>query len=96
LSSGDDDFFSSDLSDAQLATTFGRVEKPLLILPAGEDELVPPTVDREELMGRWVAACQEGVVSELSAFIPGAGHEVVDGKAREWLVERVVKFLGGL
>ncbi|KAK0746483.1 hypothetical protein B0T18DRAFT_153136 [Schizothecium vesticola] len=93
---GDDDFFSSDLPDAHLATTFGRVDTPLLILPAGEDELVPATVDREELMGRWVAACREGVVSELSGFIPGAGHEVVDGKAREWLVERVMRFLKGL
>lgn len=47
-------------------------------------------------MGRWVKACREGVVSELSGFIPGAGHEVEDGRAREWLVERVVGFLGGL
>lgn len=93
---GDDDFFSSDLPDAQLAGTFGFVDKPLLILPAGEDELVPGTVDRERLMGRWVKACREGVVSELSGFIPGAGHEVEDGRAREWLVERVVGFLGGL
>lgn len=70
--------------------------KPLLILPAGEDELVPATVDRVALMGRWVKACREGMVSELSGFIPGAGHEVENEEARAWLVERVVKFLGGL
>ncbi|KAK1834242.1 DUF1749-domain-containing protein [Podospora conica] len=91
---GDDDFFSSDLSDAQLATTFGQVDKPLLILAAGEDEMVPPTVDRQALMRRWIAACRPGVCSRLSGFIPGAGHEVEDIHARQWLAARVALFLG--
>ncbi|KAL2129040.1 hypothetical protein VTI74DRAFT_8314 [Chaetomium olivicolor] len=50
---GDDDYFSSDLPDSTLAATFGQVDKPLLLLPAGEDEMVPPGVDKKALLGRW-------------------------------------------
>ncbi|KAK3299911.1 uncharacterized protein B0H64DRAFT_447890 [Chaetomium fimeti] len=93
---GDEDYLSSDLSDAALAATFGRVDKPMLILPAGEDEMVPPTVDRKALLGRWMAACRDGVASDLSGFIPGADHSVTGAEAQEWMAERVKAFLGRL
>ena len=78
------------------------MRKPVLILPLDGDKAVTPIVDRENLFRRWVAACQAGVVSELSGFIPGAGHipgggyQVWDEEAREWLVDRVVRFLKAL
>ncbi|KAL2157179.1 hypothetical protein VTH06DRAFT_6400 [Thermothelomyces fergusii] len=47
---GDDDYFSSDLSGSVISAAFGRVDKPLLILPAGQDEMVPPDVDRSRFL----------------------------------------------
>ncbi|KAK4097959.1 DUF1749-domain-containing protein [Parathielavia hyrcaniae] len=91
---GDEDYFSSDLDDSTLAAAFGRVDKLLLILSAGDDELVPPTVDREALLGRWIAACRPGIASDLSGFIPGANHVVSKPEAQAWLAERVGEFLG--
>ncbi|KAK4129731.1 DUF1749-domain-containing protein [Parathielavia appendiculata] len=91
--SGDDDYFSSDLPDSTLAAKFGRVDKPLLFLPAGDDEMVPPTVDRKALLGRWISACRPGVASELSGFIPEADHVVSRPEAQAWLAERVGGFL---
>jgi pimeloyl-ACP methyl ester carboxylesterase len=38
---GEDDYFSSDLDDQTLAKTFGKIDKPLLILYGEEDEYVP-------------------------------------------------------
>ncbi|KAK4161096.1 UPF0613 protein PB24D3.06c 1 [Cladorrhinum sp. PSN259] len=90
---GDDDYFSSDLTDERIKELFGRVDKPLLILPAGEDEMVPPDVDRQSLLNRWIAGCNQGVVSEFSGFIPGSGHVVSEKPAMEWVAERVRKFL---
>ena len=95
-SRGDDDYFSSDLDDEWLKATFGRVDKPILLLPCGEDELVPPSVDRPGLLRRWVEACPEGLASPLSGFVPGANHVVSSPDAWVWIAESVVRFLKGL
>ncbi|KAK4031611.1 hypothetical protein C8A01DRAFT_41948 [Parachaetomium inaequale] len=55
---GDDDYFSSDFADSVLAEGFGGIDKPVLLLPAGDDEMMPPTVDRKALLERWAAACK--------------------------------------
>jgi len=67
---GDDDMFSSDLSDAELAGLLGHVggQCPALVLVSGADEYVPPGVDREHL-GRRLAA----------AMGPSAKMEIVEG-----------------
>ncbi|KAK0638504.1 hypothetical protein B0T16DRAFT_338188 [Cercophora newfieldiana] len=93
---GDDDFFSSDLPDERLATTFGRVDKPIMFLPCGEDELVPPNVDRSGLLSRWVTMCPTGLASPLSDFVPGANHIVSSPDAWAWIAKKVVGFLEAL
>ena len=93
---GDDDYFSSDMSDEKVSEIFGRVDKPIMILPGGEDEMVPPFEDREVLLQRWISACKSGIASELSGFIPAADHVLSPGPAREWLAGRVKEFLGDL
>jgi hypothetical protein len=93
---GDDDFFSSDLSDQVLKGTFGRLDKSTLIMPSEKDEMVPGSVDKEMLLRRWTSAAKEGVVSSFSGVNPGADHELSEGHMQEWFVERVVHFLGKL
>jgi hypothetical protein len=90
---GDDDYFSSDLSDERISTTFGRIDKPVMFLPCGDDQMVPPSVDREELLARWIGACAPGLASKLSGFVPGADHIVSKPEAWKWLADTVVKFL---
>lgn len=90
---GDDDYFSSDIDDSTLAQTFGRIDKPVLILPSGEDELVPPTVDKAVLLERWMSACPAGTPSPESAIIPGADHALSSTSSQEWLATRVARFL---
>jgi hypothetical protein len=58
--------------------------------------MVPSTVDRQALLDRWMAACKDGVASDLSGFIPGADHSVTGVEAQEWVAERVRAFLGRL
>ena len=96
LNSGDDDYFSSDVPDERVSEIFGRVDKPIMILPGGEDEMVPPFVDREALLQRWISGCRPGIASELSGFIPGADHVLSQKDAQEWVAGRVKVFLGGL
>jgi len=92
--SGDDDYFSSDLSDQQLQATFGRIHTPVLLLPCENDELVPPSVDRATLLKRWMRACPEGRASPDSAFVPGADHAVTQPEEGwTWISDRVLKFL---
>jgi len=91
FTSGDDDYFSSDLPDEKAKEIWATVKKPILIVPSAEDEYVPPSVDFEKLLAKWKSHCPEA--SDLSALIPGAGHTVQPASSQEWLAQRVVSFL---
>ncbi|RYN42628.1 hypothetical protein AA0113_g6679 [Alternaria arborescens] len=90
---GDDDFFSSDLPTSALQFTFGRLDKPMLILMSEKDEMVPLTVDKELLLGRWVKAIPEGLASEQSQIITTADHELSEERVARYFVGLVVEFL---
>ncbi|KAK0646509.1 hypothetical protein B0T16DRAFT_458422 [Cercophora newfieldiana] len=93
---GDDDYFSSDLSDEKLASIWNAVQKPVLILPSGADEFVPAAVDVPGMVEKWKGFCRPGMASDLSGLIPGANHRADDAQAQEWLADRVARFLEGL
>ncbi|KAH4103949.1 hypothetical protein HBH70_097230 [Parastagonospora nodorum] len=90
---GDDDFFSSDLADEALVVTFGKLDKPTLIIPSENDEMVPPTVDKKTLLQRWIKVAPEGMVSELSGLNPGADHQLSEEGTQLWFTDRVLRFL---
>jgi alpha-beta hydrolase superfamily lysophospholipase len=80
-SGGDDDYFSSDLSDEKLKKTFGAIKKesPLLILYSGADEYAPSSVDLNALTQKWMEFVKEegGIVDEENGgIIPGAHHNL--------------------
>ncbi|KAK7742136.1 hypothetical protein SLS53_004722 [Cytospora paraplurivora] len=91
---GDDDYFSSDLPDERVAEIWGRVKQPILVVPSAKDQFVPPTVDFEKLLAKWKSFGQ--AISDLSGLIPEANHTVDPPSSREWLADRVVRFLRGL
>ncbi|KAI0408711.1 hypothetical protein F4802DRAFT_548747 [Xylaria palmicola] len=90
---GEDNYFSAELTDEVAASYWRRIDKPVLILHSGNDEFVPPSVDKEALVDRWRELCKPGIASELSGTIPGADHRVEDPEAEAWLCNAVVKFL---
>ncbi|KAH9204310.1 putative UPF0613 protein PB24D3.06c [Leptodontidium sp. 2 PMI_412] len=100
---GDDDFFSSDLSDERLMKTFGALPKgtPLCVLHSGGDEYVDPKLDKEKLIQRWIEISKkgEGKVDEVhSGVLEGAKHNL-KGASEEvlgGLVKRVLGFLESL
>ncbi|KAM7214089.1 esterase lipase [Rhypophila decipiens] len=96
---GDDDFFSSDMTDEEICKKFEPVKnRPVIFLPGEKDEMVPPTVDREALLDRWIAAswCKTDITGSLSGFIPGGDHVLSERSARGWAGERVAQFLACL
>ena len=100
---GDDDYFSSDLSDEQLKKTFGNLpaRSPLCILFSGNDEYIPKSLDKGALIQKWTSFVKEGdgkVDEKQSGVVAGASHNLA-GNPEEIvndLVTRVVGFLGGL
>ncbi|KAL0483960.1 hypothetical protein AKO1_014481, partial [Acrasis kona] len=50
---GQDDYFSSDLSNDFVKSTFGQVTIPLLALIGEKDEYMPPEVDKQKLVDLW-------------------------------------------
>jgi len=95
---GEDDYFSSDLSDAQLQNTFGKVDKPLLILYGEEDEYVPKYVDRKALVNRWIPFVKGKVDEQSKELLGGASHNLNgdDQEVVDELVKRVGKFLSSI
>jgi hypothetical protein len=93
-SSGDDDYFSSDLPDDRVAVIWGSIEAKVLIVPSEKDEHVPASIDVAALVERWSGACKAGVVSKQSGLIVGANHRVEYLEGQQWLAERIVMFLG--
>ena len=93
LNSGNDDYFSSDIDDTKLAATFGRINKPTMIMPSENDEMIPSAVNKRVLLQRWVKASPSDLVSQLSDLVPGADHTLSAIEAQQWFSERVVRFL---
>ncbi|PBP24518.1 DUF1749-domain-containing protein [Diplocarpon rosae] len=100
---GDDDFFSSDLSDERLMQTFGKLPEgvPVCLVHSEKDEYVDASVDKEALIKSWIEIIKKskGSVDEInSGVVEGATHnlkgcsEEVVGR----LVDRVLGFLDGL
>ena len=100
---GDDDYFSSDLSDEQLMKSFGSVpaRTPLCILFSGGDEYMPKTIDKAALTGKWICFVKKGsgkVDEEHSGIVENATHNLT-GDAEKIvadLVKRVLGFLAAL
>jgi len=100
---GDDDYFSSDLSDDHFAKTFGKFPKstPVCFLLGGEDPYVPKSIDKAALLQRWTKIVRQGdgvVDDENGGVVPGAHHNL-DGDPEEVvqdLVKRVCGFLNGV
>ncbi|OAX83294.1 hypothetical protein ACJ72_02347 [Emergomyces africanus] len=107
---GEDDLFSSDLTDARLQETFGMVssggllKKALLVLPGGADEYTAPWVDKEKLLERWKVATTENssnpdIWDPNSGIIVGALHSPSGPdqlQPRKELVSRVKAFLANI
>jgi alpha-beta hydrolase superfamily lysophospholipase len=95
---GDDDYFSSDLSNEQLQKTFGSFppHTPLLILFSGADEHVPERVDAQKLVTRWceIVKSSNGILSSASGIVPKAHHNLDQDSEEivQELVKRVVTF----
>ncbi|KAF2470070.1 DUF1749-domain-containing protein [Lindgomyces ingoldianus] len=100
---GDDDYFSSDLSEAQIAETFGRIpaRTPAMFLLSGEDQFTPGFVDKAALLTRWTEMVRKGggvVDSVNGGVVRGASHNL-NGDGEDVvmdLVGRVVRFVNGL
>jgi len=94
---GDDDFFSSDLPVSTLHSTFGKLDKPTLILMSEKDEMIPPTVDKMALLKRWIGTIPDDLASQQCQVVPfDADHELSGGEAMRYFIETVVKFLEGI
>jgi pimeloyl-ACP methyl ester carboxylesterase len=97
---GDDDYFSSDLPDQKLRSSFGAFKKssPLLILWSGADEHAPSHLDSTKLMARWTEFVRQGggiVDSERSGVVADAHHNLNGDPDRvvEDLARRVTGYL---
>ena len=97
---GADDYFSSDLSDERLRSTFGKLpaSSPLLVLFSGDDDGVPSSVDKRRLVQKWMHITETygGSVDGINGgVIEGASHNLNNqsGEVVGDLVRRVNGFI---
>lgn len=89
---GEDDMFSSDLSDPELRCRLGHLRVPLLVVMSGSDEYVPAHI-RPAIIGARIAAAAASPLSRVLVFESAnhalAGHE-------QAFVQSVLNFFGEL
>lgn len=96
---GDDDYFSSYLTDEDFKSTYGKFDKPLLVLYSAADEYVPKDVDKKLIMERFKAATTPGMWSPYSKLIDGGLHALGKGSkptAIEDAVSTTIDFIKSL
>ncbi len=100
---GEDDYFSSDLSDEQFQKTFGSLPKRtrLCILYSGKDEYVPEYVDKKALVEKWIGFVKRGsgeMDEKNSGVVEGATHDLKDNPEEviNEVLSRVDGFVQGL
>ncbi|SCU95595.1 LAME_0F12706g1_1 [Lachancea meyersii CBS 8951] len=93
LPGGDDDYFSSDLSEEQLKSTFGKIRRPFLMAYSEFDQFVPESVDKPKLLRKWESCSNPMYYSKYSGLIKGADHQVVQEDARSYMCDMVKNFL---
>lgn len=97
--SGQDDYFSSDFSEERLVNTFGKAgstKVPISILYGEQDPYVPATIDKIQLVDRWMRHVKQGggSIDEGSGVIRGGTHTFREGgKPLDDFKRRVVGFL---
>jgi hypothetical protein len=97
---GDDDYFSTDLSDEELQKTFGSIptDTGFCILFSGKDEYVAEDLDRVGLVERWLQLAKTAganVDEKNSGVIEGASHSLKKDPTSvvDDLIGRVVGFV---
>ena len=93
---GDDDFFSTYLTQEDHKITFGKVNTPLLVLYCENDEFAPKTVDKQALIDTWKASTDSKYWSSLSRVVKGATHNVGDKSepgAEKEVVSTIIEFI---
>ncbi|SCV05801.1 LANO_0H15478g1_1 [Lachancea nothofagi CBS 11611] len=93
LPGGDDDYFSSDLSETTLESTFGKIKKPFLIAYSEFDQMVPHFVDKPKTIHKWATCSNPRWLSKHSGLIKGANHRVEQEDARSYLCTMVKNFM---
>ena len=95
---GADDYFSSDLSDDRLKSTFGKLSPstPLLILYSGSDQGAPDTVEPNRLVQRWMHVTEQsgGKVDGIDGgVVPSASHNL--NTQADFIVQDLVSRVSG-
>lgn len=94
----DDDFFSADLDDIDFKSTFGKFDKPFLVLYSGDDQYVPDWVDKQDLLNRWANVAGSNW-SPFSQVIKGGNHNLgEDSKkgAQKVAINAIINFVKSL
>lgn len=93
LTRGDDDVFSSDLTDSELEDLYKDVKQPMMVLHGQQDEYYKSSMDQMVLLQRLQDVCP---AIQKIAVVPGANHKVFDPQAQDALMDLVSSFLDTL
>ena len=88
---GIEDFFSSDLTDAEISEKLGHVDVPAIIFLGDEDEYVPKSVNKKKLLSRWKAAIPGKVTTHV---LLKQGHYFSNiGGSSQTFLQKTVEFI---
>lgn len=90
---GDDDYFSSDLGEQAWKQTFGSIDIPFLVAYPENDQFVPKSVDKVELLKSWETCSNPKYWSKNSGLIKGGMHWLPEPDAQDYFYTMVTNFI---
>ncbi|ORX89052.1 DUF1749-domain-containing protein [Basidiobolus meristosporus CBS 931.73] len=90
---GDDDMFSSDLSELELAQIYTAVATPISIALSGKDEYMDDGIDKASLLAKIQSACPK---LAMTTILDGADHAVSQPQAQQEFMRFVGRFIDHL
>ncbi|KAI8992368.1 hypothetical protein BDB01DRAFT_738314 [Pilobolus umbonatus] len=90
---GDDDVFSTDLSDERIRTLYQEVNRPICWIYSEKDEYYESKEDMSAVMERYQRLCPAIKVTEC---VPDADHSINNNQAQEYFISVVTNFIKSL
>ncbi|KAI8333612.1 hypothetical protein BC941DRAFT_401151 [Chlamydoabsidia padenii] len=87
---GDDDVFSTDLTDDELDKLYKDVNQPMMVIHGQQDEFYKSSMDPMVMLQRLQKSCP--AIKKI-AVVPGANHKIFDPQAQTILMDLVSSFL---
>lgn len=93
IKGGDDDVFSTDLTDQEIRTLYQNIHRPICWVYSEKDECYTSSTDPKEVMTRYQSLCD---AIQMVTIVPNGDHLITHLDAQSYFCSLVKDFIQSL